>query len=280
MQEFQRTGADEIWGEGLYDFNRYGGEVTLEGLEYFIPAGMNLNAGLQYHFFEFPNYTDLLAEYRRGEATAETAGGKQNYHLASLFVKLLRGEHEISLQLEYQPFTQQKIIQESGAYGDQNQKDLNLLLRGETSLLLTEKLVFQPRATLLNKKSNQNYLYYKSEQESTFIKDYYDYTEIEVSPGITLRATERREFFFNPVVEWRLYHHRPPRNEEGDFLTSKKQSDTILSLTVGTTLLWNEVSRFSLFYTYHMQRSNMKFERYLPYNYSGHLFGTMLSFSY
>ncbi|MHB9154937.1 MAG: hypothetical protein ACYC5N_04490, partial [Endomicrobiales bacterium] len=58
------------------------------------------------------------------------------------------------------------------------------------------------------------------------------------------------------------------------------QANDLVILSVGFTLKPNDITRTTFFYTYQTQSSNMKFEKYLPYNYSGSFFGVSFNYTY
>ena len=61
VHEFRRTGANEQFGNGLYDYWSLG---LAERLDLGLVPGTPLGAGLSYAYVRFPNYTDLMSEFQ------------------------------------------------------------------------------------------------------------------------------------------------------------------------------------------------------------------------
>ncbi|HLA41460.1 MAG TPA: hypothetical protein VJ417_15775, partial [Candidatus Glassbacteria bacterium] len=62
-REYRRTGANEVWKNGLYNMNSVGGQLAAD---YTFDEEKNGYVTVQYLFrkVKFPNYTDLLSEFQ------------------------------------------------------------------------------------------------------------------------------------------------------------------------------------------------------------------------
>lgn len=284
LKENRRTGANEAWGLGLYDYNRTGGLISVEK----IFKQLTIDLGLQYHFLEFPNYTDLLKEFQSGTAEAETESGKQNHQLVQLRSNLAYKENNFNLNIAMQLYTKQKVItnilQSDGTYySSELQKDTILTLGAERIQKLKKWLTFVPSISIRNRTSNQNYQHFTTVSSTvpvSYQAKYYDYSQVIVGLPLYFQLSEKWEFATNPEFDYKLYTNRPPRDENNNFVEGQKQNNFLFLLTLMFNKKSSDVSTTTFFYTYQVQTSNMKFEKYLPYNYSGHFAGIKYSLKY
>jgi hypothetical protein len=284
MTEYKRTGTNEIWGSGLYDFNRYGGALTLERK---LTPAFSAAMTQQYHYMEFPNYTDLLAEFQAGGESSESSTGKQNHHLYQTDLALRYRQTKFSVNYVLMAYTKQKVVAETVQtdktyYSGTLQRDAVLSFSIEHDRNFWNRLLVSPQGTVRLKSSNQNYQHFAVATSSVpvrYIGSYYDYNEFSVALPCSVVLNKRWDFFFNPEWDWKMYLNRPPRDADNTFLDGTQRNDMVI-VSVGFTLKPNDITRTSFFYTYQGQSSNMKFEKYLPYNYSAHFFGVSFNYTY
>lgn len=284
MTEYKRTGTNEIWSKGLYDFNRYGLGITLER-----KFDEDLSASLcqQYHFLDFPNYTDLLSEFQSGGESVESSTGKQNHGLYQTGLTVSKGPSKISADFLLMAYEKQKVIVDAiqpnkTYYSSALQRDIVFSVGFEHQKKIREKISLSPSLTLKTKTSNQNYQHFTVSNSTVpvkYIEGYYDYNEINISVPSSVLLSEKWDFFFNPEWDMKFYLNRPPRDENNNFVSGKQGNDLVI-LSMGFTYKPNEITRTTLFYTFQSQTSNMKFEKYLPYNYGGHFFGIGFNYVY
>ncbi|PKM92894.1 MAG: hypothetical protein CVU80_00950 [Elusimicrobia bacterium HGW-Elusimicrobia-4] len=285
MKEYKRTGSNEIWGTGLYDFSRLGGLVSFEKK---FSDELSSNISLQYHFLNFPNYTDLLAEYQAGGENIESSTGKQNHALYQPGFSVNYKANHFTTDIIFQNYTKQKVaverIQLDGTYYSSDlQKDTIISFSLSHSENLWKKILFSPEISYKIKNSNQNYLHFasiESTETPSYFADYYDYNQFTFSFPVSFILQEKWEVSTSPEFDFKSYTKRPPQDDEGNFLTNKKQRNNQFILTSGVTFKPNSVTRTTVFYTFQNQSSNMKFERYLPYNYTGNYFGIKFEYTY
>jgi hypothetical protein len=291
MKEFYRSGANEAFGQGLYDFNRTGLFVSfgVNGVpeihsEFF--EDVTAEASLSYDTLVFPNYTDLLKEFQisQGQATTESATGKQDQSVYQIGLTLKKQSIHVTLKDSIQSYIKQKVIGTNGAYGGTLQNDNVLSLEAQTRIKAIKNVVsFAPGFKFNLKTSNQNYLYFKtlsvSTQTFTFLGNYYDYNEYNLVTELDFYLTKNKTLFLIPEFNWKFYTVRPAMDANYNILP-EKQSVFLTLYTLGYQVKWNEVSTFTLYYALQQQSSTMKFEKYVPYNYSGNYFGMTFGFSY
>jgi len=284
MKENRRTGANEAWGYGLYDYNRIGGLVGVEKeFEKF-----KLGGSIDYHYLEFPNYTDLLKEFQAGTGEAESEAGKQNHNIIQVRGDLVYGLNKFNVGFALQSYTKQKVItdtvQSDGSYySDTLQKDIIISLTAERTQKVSNRIVFVPSISFKMRDSNQNYQHFESAGSTSpvsYQSNYYDYSEVIFSLPVNFSLSKKWDFVFSPEFDYKFYSDRQPRDASNQFIEGEKQNIMLTLLTLGFTKKATEVSSLSIFYTYQVQSSNMKFEKYLPYNYDGHFIGLKYAITY
>lgn len=284
MKEYKRTGTNEIWGQGLYDFNRTGGAVIIEKK---FNSNFSASIGQQYHYLDFPNYTDLLSEMRSNQESQETSTGKQNHSLYQTDITINYGTSKITANYLSMNYQKQKVIvdsvqQDGSFYVSTLQKDTLISLGAQYQSILFNFIDFSPSISFKIKSSNQNYQHFTVATSTVpvqFIAQFYDYNQYSLSLPVSFRINSKWSFFYNPEWELKIYSNRPPRDDSNNFLTGT-QNNSLYFFTTGFTLKANEVTNTTFFYNFQVQSSNMKFEKYIPYNYSGHYFGINFNYTY
>jgi hypothetical protein len=291
MTEYKRTGTNEVWGQGLYDFNRYG--FTL-GVTRTLFAKLDADLNFGYHTLIFPNYTDLLSEFQAGGgANAESSTGKQNQNVTQVDINLKYGQLRVTADSLLMSYTNQKVItgtvQPDGTYYTSTlQKDTVLSFGADYTQKLLGFLIISPAVNIKLKGSNQNYWQFSSTGTSSsglsstpvqYLSNYYAYTEYYMAIPCTLLVSKRWEMFYTPEFDWKDYLNRPPMDSAGNFATGL-QHNYLAIMSTGFTYKPNDVTRTTFFYAYQAQTSNMKFEKYFPYNYNGSTFGVNFNYTY
>jgi hypothetical protein len=285
LMEKRRSGTNESWEKGLYNFNRYGGSAILDRN---IIKDLDTSFSFGYHFLTFPNYTDMLAEIRSGATDPSASEGKQNHHIFQIGTKGVYSNNAVSLGLFQQFYTKQKVavddVQSNGTYySSEKQRDMTITLDAARQETLSEKTAIAPQLTFMYKNSNQNYQHFEEATSTTpvrFFSDFYDYTELTAGIPFSFAFNKKWSFIFSPELNFRYYIHRPPRDADGDFLFSKKQQRLLGIYTIGFKNRTGESSSSLLFFTFQHQSSNMKFERYITYNYTGFSAGIKFQMEY
>src|SRR3989339_1580425 len=117
MKEYKRTGTNEVWGTGLYDLERTGGLISF-GRRFSDILSVAITE--QYHFIDFPNYTDLFAEFQAGGANLESSTGKQNNKLYQTGLTVDYYANRFSFDITSQNYIKQKVtvepVQLDGTY--------------------------------------------------------------------------------------------------------------------------------------------------------------------
>ncbi|MDA8132464.1 MAG: hypothetical protein M0011_13255 [Elusimicrobia bacterium] len=278
-KEYRRTGANEAWDNGLYNMNSSGGQLALD---YSFDMERNGYVTMQYLFrnVKFPNYTDLLREFQNAGNTAETSGGLQDQTMGQVSLRPNWNKFFGGVTYTVQNYKNQKVVADTGVYGDTKQKDTDTAFDFgfHHSLWILE---MYPMVSYTMHKSNQNFMKYKflGDTAPEFGKDYYSFKEFALSVPLDLNITSKWAIGGAFNIQRRAYDSRYARNETNDFTTAK-QVNTMTTLTGSIRKRINEVAMVRLFGSVIVASSNNKFEKYMPYNYTGNSFGIAYNLSY
>ena len=275
LMERRRSGTNETWESGLYNFNRFGGSSAATTKLWGIESTLSLG----YHFLSFPNYSDLLAELRGGADASDTSG-TQNHHSIRVAYTGTVGRNTFWLSLNPLLYTKQRVaVDEAQAdgtfYSSTKQREMVYNLGAKKALRLTGALSAAPEVDLTIRVSNQNYLHYDDVTSTSpasvnpFHEKFFNYVEPSLSLPMSVTLGRAWSYFLNPSWSYRVYTNRAPRNSEGEFIEGEKQNRLLGIYTTGFRRQTGESSATVFFFTFQNQSSNMKFERYIPYNYSG-----------
>lgn len=280
---YTRTGANEIWGTGLYDSNTKGGQLALD---YLLPKGA-VTVSFLTRTLEFPNYTDLLREFQNAGNSAEVSGGLQDqkiteFGLSGYWRKLFAG-----VRSSRQTFDNQKVVASNGVYGAQAQEDKTTSVNAGFSGKLW-RFEVQPSLTYTALKSNQNFIRYKffgatdfTNGDVTFAEDNYSYKQTSFNLPFYFNLTRMGTALnFGYAVTSRKYDSRLARDANNDYIAGKKQTNLLNTVTFGLRKRLNELAFMKLTYSTVVGTSNNKFEKYLPYNYTGTAIGMAFEVAY
>lgn len=256
MYEFYKAGKNESWETGLYNFWAPGG-----GVDFGLWNGLLL--GLNITYFSYPNYIDALSLYTSGQISGES-GGKQN-NISVTFtgtvpLKALKAEQSgyIDWQATYSHFLQQKVITESGTYGDELQRQFYFQIFWKSTLKLSDLL--WPNysfGTALNL-SNQNEIYRPSVTALTiqFLKDFYSYVSFEATPGLRFNLSEKH--FINVAADATMYFYfnRPVFDQETYLYNLDEKERTFILILTGQYTIKMRVTTFNATIAYEILRTN------------------------
>ncbi len=282
MTEYKRTGTNELWGNGLYDFYRKG--ISL-GLDKTFAEELLVETRLQYHALEFPNYSDLYTEWKLGGSNIDASTGKQNQGVSQVGVSAKYGGTKLSFDYTDMAYTKQKVVvasaQSDGSYYSSDLQHDRVYAFCLEHLLSVAGIVIVPSLSYKIKDSNQNYQLIggSSTLPVQYIGGYYNYHELDLVVPVTIPISQRWSFSFTPEWDKKNYTSRPPMNPDYQFIGGT-QENFLTIYTYAFSYQPNPVMRTVFFYTYQMQTSNMRFEKYLPYNYDGHYAGVSFCYSY
>ncbi|MFH1414670.1 MAG: hypothetical protein ABIH89_01120 [Elusimicrobiota bacterium] len=281
--EARRSGTNETWDNGLYNFNRYGGTASFSKMI----GKVEITPAFKYHYMTFPNYTDMLAELRSG-ADASASEGKQNHHIIEVGGQAKYKENAGKLNVAQQLYTKQKVavdtVQDDGTYySSEGQKDLTVTISAKREQELSPISVLIPEVTFVLKDSNQNYQHFTdvtSTSPVSFHADYNDYMDISFAVPVSLGLSKKWSLIFSPSLSYKKYMKRNARAEDGSFYQDKKQTRMLSIYTLGFRNQIGESSSSMMFVTYQTQASNMEYEKYVAYNYSGYSLGLKFQLEY
>ena len=278
-REFRRTGANEAWKNGLYNMNSSGGQLAVD---YTFDEEKNGYVTLQYlaRNVAFPNYTDLLREFQNAGNTAETSGGLQDQTMRQISLRPAWNKFFAGFTSTVQNYKNQKVVADTGVYGAAKQKDSDTALDFgfQHSLWILD---LAPMISYTMHTSNQNFMLYKflGDTSPQFGAKYYDFKELALSVPVDLNITSKWAIGGALNLTRRAYGKRTARDSANNFTTSK-QVNTMSTLTGSIRKRINEVAMVRLFASFMVASSNNKFEKYMPYNYTGNSFGLAYQLSY
>ncbi len=276
-KSFYRSAANEPWGQGLYDTNSSGAQMAVD---YTFKNGA-LTAQYLTRSVKFPNYTDLLREFQSAGAQAELSGGLQDQTLKEFSLNAYWKKLFATAKFGKQDYDNQTVVESNGVYGSTLQEDKSTTL---SAGFVGKLWIFevQPQASYVKHTSNQNYLNFKffGDPSPDFVANAYNYKDTTLSVPFYLNLTQRTALNANFAVTQRNYDDRPPRDANNAYLLGDKQKNTMTTLGVGIRKRLNEVAYLRLTYSLVVASSNNKFERYLPYNYTGNQVNLGFSLAY
>ncbi|MEK6544690.1 MAG: hypothetical protein AABZ44_09685, partial [Elusimicrobiota bacterium] len=209
ITEDRRSGTNEIWGKGLYDYDSLGFSVGYEKTIF----DWSVFPYVRWMDMKFPNYTDLLREFEQGGLTAEIAGGQIDQILTAYGVALTKRPYIIEISYSLSDFDRESVVESNGVYGSNLQKDstLDASLSGEVTLW---RFVLMPKGAYRQKRSNQNYMRfaYFGDPAPVFVPKNYDFNEYSVGGQLHLKVTLTKSIFGSLDLNDRTYTDRPPRN--------------------------------------------------------------------
>lgn len=266
---YTQTASAEVWGDGLYDNKSLGGQLAADYSFEFWGKKSVVTAMISNQRLKFPNYTDIIREFRGEDANTELAGGLKDQTLLEYSLGFQRAPWRARLRMNAIDFKNERVVEASGTYGGTKQKDSNIILGAglDAKLWIFET---SPELRYQMHESNQNFLLFQSATDSSpvFAGDYYDYTEIALDLPVFLNLTQKWALSGGLELQNRKYGSRAPRTDQNQF-SSGKQTNNMVTLSVGLRKRMNEVSSLGLGWSVVTASSNNKFERYLPYNYTG-----------
>ncbi len=288
MTDYSRTGANEAWKNGLYNMNSVGGQLAVDYSFDFEKNGF-ITATIITRKIKFPNYTDLLREFQTAGNTSETSGGLQDQSLTQFSLRPNWNGFFGGFTYTLQNYKNQEVVDNSGVYGGSKQKDTNVALdAGFRQTLWIFEL--SPMVSYTMHRSNQNFVRYKflgatsanlalGNSDVTFVDKNYDYNEMTLSVPMDLNITGKWAIGGSMNITRRTYTARGARDTDNNY-TSSKQKNLMSTLTGSIRKRMNDVATMRLFYSLMVASSNNKFEKYMPYNYTGNTVGVAYQLSY
>ncbi|MBI4397443.1 MAG: hypothetical protein HY548_10130 [Elusimicrobia bacterium] len=272
-----RETQDEDWGDGLFDYRKYTGGVESE---YNLTKDAGARLAYDYYLLNFPNYKSL--ESSQDATLSRELAGKDVLNSANQMMTLSgwaplpgKGRGDLALYYNLRNYSDQPIVAASGQLTSADRGDKVLALSASMDypwslggLRFVGSLGLGYGAT----DSDQNHY---DANKSTFLKDYYDYSQVSFSPGVTA-ALGRSPWLvsLSGAYTSRKYDQRPIQDGNGNYLT-EKTTITELSSSLGLTYPLTKFFKARLVSTLAWSDSNMKYEKVFRYNYkiANYLFG-------
>lgn len=253
-----------------YDENIYNNNIKGIGVSVDLVKEYKLTSYLNYRKVKYPNYTDLLSEIRYDNYYTRT--GMYDKDVYDLGLRLKKGSWFYETSYIAYNYLNQKVIGPTGTYLDKKQRDKKLSFLVGYDYRFDELFLY-PSFKLNIYLSNQNYIRYKSLFDTSpyFVSDAYSYKEYGFKIPIKL-PKERYEINGEIRFVRRGYFSRPPRDSNNEFKTFKRQHQNVLSISGEYRRSIAEIAYYTIGYILMVSNSNNKFEFYIPYNYTNHIF--------
>lgn len=288
--DYSRSGANEAWKNGLYNMNSSGLQLAVD---YTFDFEKNGIVSLTYlaKAVKFPNYTDLLREFRGSGAASELSGGLQDQGIKQVSLRPVWGKWFGGITYTRQDFKNQEVVENTGVYGGTKQKDTTTMLDAgfHHTLWILE---LYPMVSYSMHRSNQNFMRFKSlgatstpatillgDSNVTFVGKNYDYNELTLSVPLDLNITGKWAIGGALNMTSRKYTDRKRRDSNNDYIDGV-QKNLMSTLTGSIRKRINETAMVRLYYSLTVASSNNKFEKYMPGNYTGNTIGLAYQLSY
>ena len=288
--DYSRTGANEVWKKGLYNMNSTGLQMAVDYNFDFQRNGFITATALTKNV-SFPNYSDLLKEFMNASNTAETSGGLEDQTLTQFSLRPNWNDFFAGYTVTSQNYKNQKVIEDTGVYGGTKQKDKTTAVDVGFHHTLWIFELF-PTLSFTRHTSNQNFLRYKrlgaapnpltlndGSADVTFVPRNYDYSDLPFVVPVDLLITGKWAIGGSMSLIKRTYE-RGTRDADNNYDFSKKQKNLMTTMTGSIRKRMNDVATMRLFYSLVVASSNNKFEKYMPYNYTGNTIGVAYQLSY
>jgi hypothetical protein len=266
---YTQTAAAEVWGDGLYDNTSKGYQMAADYSFPLVGKKATVTAMASLYSMKFPNYTDILKEFRGEDENTELAGGLKDQTFKEYALSFQRAPFRTRVRMNSLDFKREKVVQAGGTASDSKQKDSNLILSAgmDSKLWIFET---SPDVSWQSHESNQNFLLFQSATDASpvFAPNYYDYTETSFNLPLFLNMTQKWALSGGMDLRRRVYADRNPRTLDNHF-KGGKQKNVMMTLSGGLRKKMNDVSAMFLTYSVVTAKSNNKFERYLSSNYTG-----------
>lgn len=267
---YSRTAANEVWGEGLYDSKTTGGQLAVDYLFDFFNRNAVFTFLGAYRVVKLPNYSDIIREFQGLSSNSELACCLKDTKAMEGTFSFTWNKAFGKIRYLVNDYEKEKIVESNGKYGTTAQKDTRVILNGgfQGKLWIFET---SPNITYTQYRSNQNFLLFKSATDiaPTFASSYYNYSELGFAVPLYMNFTKKTALSGAFDYKRREYTNRRPRDGANNFISGELQKNNMVTLTAGLRRKLNEISAMSITYSSVIATSNNKFEKYLPYNYSG-----------
>lgn len=276
-KEYRKDSAIGDFTDNLYNNDSKGFGFSMD---YYPSRDNTFTTYMVYRKIEFPNYTDLLYEFLNPGVATEIGGGLYDNNLYRFGAKLMSGDFFYSVDYTMQRYTNQKIVESDASYGNDKQKDDEVELKIGMQHKISDLSIY-PAFTYTVHSSNQNFLRFKSFTDVTpvFIADAYDYKELGFDLPVYFKFIGL-DMNLSAGFKNRDYSKRPPRDSENNYIYGKKENDRLFSFSLTASKKINDLASFVFYYSIVNSSSNNKFEYYIPFNYTGQMFGIGYKISY
>lgn len=268
-----RETTDENWTNGLYDYRTHTLGVEVERI---FSKKASVALGYDFSFLMFPNYTSLEAEQATGLSREFAADNALDNFIHMLSVRasspFFAGINN-SYQIIYSPrfYRDQTIVNLSGLLTPTKRKDdyigASLSMDRTFRTSLKTNLIPSIYYSYTNVNSNQNHY---DARLTTFIGDYYDYTQnsVGINFNFSLMGKSEGPVTFDAGASYsnRDYSDRVTQTVNGAYDTEKLYiQETNVNFAVGYP--FSRALRLRVTSNFGRSKSNNDYEAVYRYNY-------------
>ncbi|MBN2406825.1 MAG: hypothetical protein JXJ19_03910 [Elusimicrobia bacterium] len=274
-KSFINEAKDEKWNEGLFDYERLLGGLTVQTP--FLRHSFSLSC--DYYIVTFPNYASLIFEdeYESSIDTQTYSELSENAGEDVLDYSNLAVTFEASrdytgsfsafyyYQIDLRDYKDQTVVDDDGSFLKEKRADIVNSLSAGLNYRMNSMALRLENETRCSKSNQNSY----DASSTRFNKDFYSYYSSEFTPSVIfyLGSARPSKLRFWWDIEFKKYLERLAQDEEADYLDDKvSQTDNGFGVSYQYPVYRN------LSVTAQLNRrtmsSNMKYEANYKYNYT------------
>ncbi|MFH1368369.1 MAG: hypothetical protein ABII64_04495 [Elusimicrobiota bacterium] len=280
--ELLRETKDEMWGKGLFDYNKL--NIGVEG-EYTYQKKYSARLGIDQYSLAFPNYQSL--ESQQTTDLGRELAGKNTLNSDNLMILLdLRGNFNfLKAGVIYgstaKNYPEQPLVLSDSSLSTDKRKDAytTMGLNVTSSFRIMQGVVFIPVVDYQSAANDSTQAHYDA-RKTKYTADYYDYTYTAVTPALNfILGSKPWAVTLSGSSGRQVYKERLVQDTDGNYAAEKIYVDeNIYGIGVVYPVVRN--IKLRMLYNYIDSKSNMKYEKSYSYNYisSNYLMGFNLEF--
>lgn len=287
--EMLRETKNEMWGEGLFDYNKtnFGFET-----EYTYMKKYSARVGIDQYALAFPNYASLesaqtadLGRELAGKNTLNSNNTMLSLKLGGNFGPVSQRVGQVKAEVSYgataKAFPDQPLVLSDGNLSTDKRNDAySLIGLGITSSFKTVKgVTLVPNVEYQLITNNSTQAHYDA-RKAKFTADYYDYSYTAITPALNfIVGTLPWAVTLSATTGSQIYKERLVQDVDGNYTSDKIIVDEKI-YGIGFVYPVAPSIKLRAIYNYVDSKSNMKYEKSYSYNYisSDYLMGFNLEF--
>ena len=278
LKEFYKLGKNEEWGNGLYDYSKYGFGFSVDST-HLIKFPMLFSYNFQ--IYKYPNYSDLLTLFLTGLQDEEPMEDYKNHNF-SLNIKNSSLIKNLGLNLAYNLnlslYDSKKVIQPTGYSGTKMQSANDHLISLIPQYKLNQIILGLNFAFRINN-TDQNYISGFDPQNIQFKSDYYSYTSFQLKPHAQYALAKNKYTTLHFGLIQKKYKSREAQDTDGNYLADKMIT-TLFSAGLIYTQEFQKHFTISPSYLFTYATSNNKYQKAVDYDFNAHSISVGFNYKY